>query len=71
MAEKTFTTTEVAEILELIAIAIEQGAKAVSAMLDVVPELAKAEPPQKWIQLLADTNAEQLRSMVAMVKEEK
>ncbi len=68
MAEKTFTADEVAEIMELMAVALDQGAKATVAMLNAVPELAKAKTPQEWILLYAKENVKQIREVAKMTK---
>ncbi len=68
MAEKTFTADEVAEVLELMAVALDQGAKATVAMLNAVPGLAKVKTPQEWIRLYAEAIVKQVREIAKLTK---
>lgn len=68
MSEKTFTTSEVAEMLDLIVDAMDKGCTAFVAVMKAVPEFASSKPVDEWLRTFADANIEQVKGLTEIIR---
>lgn len=63
MAEKTFTASEVSEMLELIEEALTKGAKVYCTVLNAVPEVQASRTTDEWLTTFVEENVKQIKEM--------
>lgn len=68
MPEQKFTAEEVATVLDVVAVALEQGYAAIAAMFIAVPGLAETKSPQEWLNLYVNQNVKHVRETAEIVR---